>query len=134
MKILRMISILLEWFVGISAIAGGYVVAASNGKGVDLSTDWLSGSLGSYLIPGIILAVVIGGTQVIAALAETMKSSIAHEASATAALSLLIWFFIELYILKHTNWLQILYFAIGVLILIFLLLRMKYEKSRIHNL
>jgi hypothetical protein len=43
---------------------------------------------------------------------------------------MLIWFFAELYILKHTHWLQILYFSIGILTLIFLLLRMKYEKER----
>jgi hypothetical protein len=134
MKSLRISSIVLEWFVALSAISGGYAVAASNGKGFDLSTDWISGIFRSYLIPGIILAVVIGGTFVIAAIAETIKSSKAYEATATATLGLLIWFFAELYILKHTHWLQILYFGIGILILIFLLLRMKYEPAKTNAL
>jgi hypothetical protein len=75
MKLLRVSTIVLEWFVAISAFAGGYKVASTNGKEFDLSPDWLSGTFQSYLIPGIILAVVIGGTQAIAALAEMMKSS-----------------------------------------------------------
>jgi len=53
MTFLRIFSIVLEWFVGISAIAGGF-----------------------YLIPEITLAVVIGGTQIIAALAKMMKSAL----------------------------------------------------------
>jgi hypothetical protein len=130
MKFLRISSIVLEWFVAITALAGGYKVASINGKGFDLSPGWLNGTFQSYLVPGIILAVVIGGTQAIAALAEMMKSSKAHEASATAAFALLIWLFAELYILKHTHWLQILYFSIGILTLIFLLFRLKYEKTR----
>lgn len=129
MKILRISSIVLEWFVAVSAIAGGCMVASTNGKGFDLSADWLSGVFSSYLIPGIILAVVIGGTQVIAAVAEMRQSSHAYEATATATIGMLIWFFVELYILKHTHWMQILYFSIGILTLIFLLLRMNYERS-----
>jgi hypothetical protein len=130
MRFLRISSIVLEWFVAISAIAGGYMVASTNGKGLDLAPDTLGGTFPSFLIPGIILALVIGGTQLIAAIAEMTRSSKAYEATATATIALLIWFFAELYILKHTNWLQILYFSIGILTLIFLLLRMKYERAR----
>jgi hypothetical protein len=130
MKFLRISSIVLEWFVALSAIAGGYMVASTNGKGLDLTPDTLGGTFSSFLIPGIILTVVIGGTQLIAAIAEMKRSSKAYEATATATIAMLIWFFAELYILKRTHWLQILYFAIAILTLIFLLFRMKYEEAR----
>jgi hypothetical protein len=56
--------ILLQIFGTVSAIAGG--IALMTGT-IDLPANWLDGTIfSSYVIPGIILAAVVGGSQLAA--------------------------------------------------------------------
>ena len=130
MQLLRILTIVLECFVAASAIFGGVFLVVEDGNGLTIPAEWLNGSFQSFVVPGMILGIVIGGTQTIAAIAEWLKRSRAEEATAVAGFALLIWIFAEIYILKHAIWLQILYFAIGVIILASLLMRVKYRHER----
>jgi hypothetical protein len=114
---------LLTLFGALSAFAGAVLAIALNGAGVPLDHLAKSG-FSSYAVPGLILGVVVGGTQLAAAVALLTKRSLAPLLSAIAGFGMVIWIFAELAILQQYSWLQTAYFILGVmeLILVFTLL------------
>ena len=75
---------------------------------------YLEGSpFSSYLVPGLLLAIVVGGTQAVAFLLGVTRSDLALLGSATAAMALLIWVFVQMMFIPF-SFLQALYFAFGI--------------------
>jgi hypothetical protein len=110
----------LTLFGALSALAGAVLAIAANGAGVPL--QYLANSpFPSYAVPGFILGVVVGGTQLAAAIALLRRQRIAPLLSAIAGFGMLIWIFVELAIIRQYSWLQSAYFALGVLELILVL-------------
>jgi hypothetical protein len=110
----------LTLFGALSALAGAVLAIAANGAGVPLK--YLADSpFPSYAVPGFILGVVVGGTQLAAAIALLRRQRIALLLSAIAGFGMLIWIFVELAIIRQYSWLQSAYFALGVLELILVL-------------
>jgi hypothetical protein len=110
----------LTLFGALSALAGAVLAIAANGAGVPL--QYLANSpFPSYAVPGFILGVVVGGTQLAAAIALLRRQRIAPLLSAIAGFGMLIWIFVELVIIRQYSWLQSAYFALGVLELILVL-------------
>ena len=72
-------------------------------------------------MPGLILGVAVGGTQLAAAIALLRRQRIALFLSATAGFGMLIWIFAELAIIRRYSWLQSAYFALGAIELILVL-------------
>ena len=115
--------IVLVVFGALSALLGAVLAIAANGAGVPL--EYLKNSpFSSYFIPGLILGVVVGGTQLVAAIALLAKRGIALLLSAVAGFGMLIWIFVELAMIQQYSWLQGAYFILGglELILVFALL------------
>lgn len=111
--------------VGLSAVFGGYALAATDW--IKLPHSWLAGSpFDSYFWPGVILALIVGGTHLWAALLLFKKYQFAYEAAAVAGFGLLIWIFGELYIIRQSSSLQILYFGAGTVTISILLVLLKY--------
>jgi len=108
--------IALAGFVCLTAIAGGATLIVATltkaAAGVLVpDAHYLDGSpFHSYLVPGILLAVVIGGTQAVALALVSRRSANALVATVVAAMGLNIWVFIEL-ILIPFSFLQVIYFA-----------------------
>ena len=117
---------ILEFIVGMSAVVGGFNLISNDGLG--LPKNWLSNSpFDSYFWPGVILAVVVGGTYILASLSMWKNNKYHLELSSIAGFGLLIWIFTELYILPMSHWLQILYFGIGTLTIVSVLIILKKE-------
>lgn len=96
----------------ISAIGGGVLGVAANGAGVPLT--YLEGTpFTSYLLPGLILGLVVGGTQGFAAFATHRHHAYALLAGAVAGFGMIIWIFVELAITGY-SWLQSVYLAVGI--------------------
>jgi len=113
----------LTLFGALSAIVGAVLGVASNGGGVPL--EHLANSpFSSYVVPGLILGVVVGGTQLAAAVALLARHRLALLLSAVAGFGMLIWIFAELAIIRQYSWLQAAYFGLGAteLIIVFALL------------
>ena len=107
----------LLWFGVLSAIAGAVLAIAANGAGVP--TEYLANSpFSSYLVPGLILGVIVGGTQLAAAIALSTKRRTGLLLAAVAGFGMMIWIFVELAILGKYSWLQSVYFSLGVVELI----------------
>lgn len=102
--------------VGLSAVAGGFGLIFMNGLGMPVAS--LHGAFNSYVIPGLILSIVVGGTYLEAARRVWAGVRLAPEAVATAGFGLAIWIFTELYIIHEPRWLQAVYFSFALVTLI----------------
>ena len=120
--VVRTLTVLVA-FGALSALVGAVLAIATNGACVPL--EYLNNSpFSSYFIPGLILGVVVGGTQLAAAIALLAKRDKALLLSAVAGFGMLIWIFVELAMIQQYSWLQGAYFILGglELILVFALL------------
>ena len=110
----------LAVFGALSSIVGAVLGVAANGGGVPL--EHLANSpFSSYVVPGLILGVVVGGTQLAAAIALLTRHRTALMLSAVAGFGMLIWIFAELAIIRQYSWLQAAYFSLGAMELIIVL-------------
>lgn len=85
-----------------------------NGAGVPLSylhdTPFVS-----HLVPGLALGIVVGGTQVTAAIAVNRRHPYAIMAAAVAGFGMIVWIFVELAVISEYSPLQTIYFGVGVI-------------------
>jgi hypothetical protein len=115
-KFLKGTLIFLMAFCALSALAGGIYIIFSNGSG--MPKEWIDQVFKSYLIPGLILFFVVGGSNLAALILIKRDWYYSMEAAMVAGFGLQIWTYTEISIIKQFSWLQILYFAIGTIILI----------------
>ena len=119
-RIVVRLLVVLVLFGALSALAGAVLAIALNGAGVPV--EYLTNSpFASFVIPGLILGVVVGGTQLAAAIALVARRRAALMLSAVAGFGMLIWIFVELAIIRQYSWLQAAYFILGGLELILVL-------------
>ena len=104
----------LAWFNLVSALVGMVGLTAFGGMGIPL--EWLAGSaFHSYLWPGIILGVVVGGVQALALIAQYGRYRLVWGLHAAAGLVMMSWIFIEIAIMLVWSPLHGIYFATGLL-------------------
>lgn len=106
-------------FNALSAFVGGVMAIFFDGAGVPrehLEGTWFP----SFIGPGLILGIVVGGTQAAAAFALLTRRRWALLAAAVAGFAMLIWIFTEVAIIGYF-WLQSAYFGLGTLELILVL-------------
>jgi hypothetical protein len=106
-------------FGAVSSFGGAVLAILFNGAGFPL--EHLAGTwFSSFLVPGLILGIIVGGTQLAAAFALLTRRRWALLAAAVAGFAMLIWIFTELAIIGY-SWLQSVYFGLGTLELILVL-------------
>ncbi|MEJ1193578.1 hypothetical protein [Pseudarthrobacter sp. CCNWLW207] len=118
-------------FVALTSIAGGAVMVASALLGTDrmglppetmLPLELLQGSpFNTYLVPGLLLALVVGGFHVAGFILLIKHHRRAPFVAAVAGYSILVWIFIQMVFVPFSL-LQAVYFAVGLAELGFLLL------------
>ncbi|WBM79141.1 hypothetical protein KIV56_11635 [Cryobacterium breve] len=121
--LLRGILIGLLLFGAVSAFAGGILGAFLNGGGIPLT--YLEGSpFSSYLVPGLVLGLIVGGTQLLGAIGLLRRAEWALIASVVAGFGMVIWIFVEIAVIRKYSALQTVYFTLGSaqLILVYALL------------
>ena len=117
---IRLTLLLVQAFVALTALAGGAVLMISAlSEGFSSSwtppSEYLEGSpFSSYLVPGLILAVVIGGGHVFAFAELERHRPWALLAAAAAGFALLIWIFVQMAVIPFSV-LQAVYFGAGLL-------------------
>ena len=115
----RISLLVLQALIAVTAIAGGaaLILSALNPQLATVlspPTSYLEGSpFSSYLVPGLLLAIVVGGTQAVAFLLVIMRSDLGLLVAAAAAIGLLIWVFVQMMFIPF-SFLQALYFALGI--------------------
>lgn len=109
-------------FVALTAVFGGITVAL----GVDkFPPQWLVGTpFRSYLIPGLILTVIVGGSATVAVITAVRNANEGAIASTIAGVTLLGWLVGERLILPRAAfdpqffWLEAVYIAAGLLMVV----------------
>jgi hypothetical protein len=109
-------------FVALTAVIGGIAVAAGADK---FPADWLIGTpFSSYLVPGLILAVVVGGSATAAAITALRRLDVGTLTSMLAGAILLGWLAGERLILPPAafplgfSWLEGIYICVGLMMLV----------------
>jgi hypothetical protein len=116
---IRLSLTLLATAIGLTAMAGGFAlvlgtVDTSNAGGIAPDYAFLEGSpFTSYLVPGLLLAIVIGGLHLLAAFMLGRGSRFGPLAAAVAAFGLLIWIFVQMVFIPFSP-LQAIYFVAGL--------------------
>ncbi|WP_260981146.1 hypothetical protein [Curtobacterium pusillum] len=107
--------ITLAGIVGLTAVAGGALMVFGPADAVFMPpVDLLAGTVfRSFVIPGSLLAVVVGGTQILAAALAVIRSRWTMLALTLASLALLVWIFVETVMIPWSA-LQAVYFAVGL--------------------
>ena len=115
-------------FLGLISVVSGIYMIPTNGMGMPLS--WLENTIfGSYLVPGLILAIIIGGFSLAAGILLLLRKKYAVEMAASTGFALLIWIFTEIYLIRESHWLQTVFFIVGLAILIASMFIIKISKK-----
>lgn len=115
----RLLLAFVQAFVGITAVAGGVALIAGAldpGLATVLTqpVSYLAGTpFTGYLVPGILLAVGLGGIHLAALWMLVSRHPLAIAAAAVAAFDTTIWIFVELMVMKFSPF-QVVYFAAGL--------------------
>lgn len=106
-------ALIVSAFNTLSALAGGIGILATDGLGMPI-TFLASGPFTSFTVPGLILIVVVGGTQAFATALLIARRESALLWTAVAGVGMLIWIFVETMLIQGGSWLQVLYFSTGI--------------------
>lgn len=108
-----------EAFVALTAIAGGSVliIGALLPEAATVMSppeDYLIGTpFESYLVPGLLLAIVVGGLHAAAFVLELTRNAWHLLAATTAGFAVLIWIFVQMVFIPF-SFLQAVYFVAGL--------------------
>ncbi|GAA3026811.1 hypothetical protein [Microbacterium dextranolyticum] len=103
----------VAWFELISCLIGAVLGVFFGGAGVP--DAWLDDTpFTSFVVPGLILGVVVGGAQALALVAHHRRLRLAPGLHVAAGLVMMTWIFAEIALLQVWSPLQGLYFATGL--------------------
>lgn len=126
-RLARTALLCLQAFVGVTAVAGGGALMIGSldpglATAITPSPEYLRGSpFSSYLVPGAVLAIVLGGVHLLSFAWLLRRQRWALLAAAVAAFDTLIWIFVQMIIIPFSV-LQAVYFTAGLAEVGFLLL------------
>lgn len=118
---LRLALLLLAGFNGLTCVAAGTWLVATGGPG--LPQDWLDALPSqTWLVPGLLLGLVVGGTQVVALGLHLRRAPSALAASALSGLVMVVWTYVEVAVLPEYSVLHTLYLGTGLAQVVLVLL------------
>lgn len=119
-KSIRILLIVLNLFLGLTAIAGG--IQLLSGFYIP-PVEILAGSpFTDYTVPGLALGLIVGGSALFAAILVIRRNRFAALASASAGLIIMVFEFVEMMVIGFSGgpqgFMQLLYFGLGVVIVV----------------
>jgi hypothetical protein len=107
----------LQLFVGITALMGGYgLMADPSSAAAGARPEWLSGTpFQNYFIPGLILTIFIGIGNLAASMVTVFRGRSAGWVAAAMGLTLLVYMTTEVLLVGLRIFLQPLYFLLGMI-------------------
>lgn len=107
----------LLFFVAMTAMAGGAALILGK-TGMDAATTLQYSAFPDLYFPGVILLAIVGGSALVAAIANWKRVVGAELATIVAAVVLLMWLVGEMVSLRQIHFLQIIYLVLGVAVLL----------------
>lgn len=120
MTAVRITLFIVDLFVALTAIGGGIATATGLERN-NFPTEWLKDTpFKDFLIPGFLLAVIVGGSSAVAAFATVRGSDVGAAVSALAGALLVGWIIGEVLILNQPGWTktEAFYLLIGILMIL----------------
>lgn len=119
-KVIRLILIFLTGFLAVSTFLGGIALIAN---WIAMPVELLQGSIfSSYLVPGLALSIIAGGSAALATILLIRESKYALLFATTAGIIIMFFEFVEVLVIGSpagvARTLQIIYFGLGTLITI----------------
>jgi len=117
---MRYTTIFLLFFLGVSAMFGGWgLFMDPSGRGVGMPLEVLTPSpFTDFFIPGLILFLILGIGSIITLVLYLRKISISYWGVMLEGVASLIWIITQYIMIQMFSWLQVLYAAIGVALLL----------------
>ena len=114
----RRVLIALHALLGATAVAaGGALTRDPSGDPLRFKLDWLDGSpFEDYRVPGLFLAVVIGGANLVSALLLWTRHPLGPLAALGTGVLLLAWIAIQTAIIGFRDWTQGMWWALFALV------------------
>ena len=107
-------------FGALNAFAGGWY-GISGAPGVPVA--WLAGSpFRSYVLPGLLLMVIVGGTLAWAAIAVFARWRVARLSALVAGIVVLLWIAVQVLIIGYVSWMQPATTVAGTLVIVLALI------------
>jgi hypothetical protein len=111
-RLVRIALVVLEALIALSAISGGLWLAAGK-SGLDVA--WLAGTpFSDYTIPGLLLAIVVGGCALLAAATVFIHREWAVAVSGAAGLLMAGYEVVRVAMMGHFDWFYELSFVFGI--------------------
>jgi len=109
----------IQAFIGITAIAGGSRLVKNPNGLPDFPIEWLINSpFTNYFFPGIVLLIVIGFGYVLSGTVTFLRKGYSGSMAALLGICLILYMTIEVWFVGLRNFLQPLYFILGIVVLI----------------
>lgn len=117
---MKLFLFLLTAFVALTAIvSGALLVSYPDGSIFGMSTGLLKGTpFSNFLVPGIILCVVVGGTNLIAVILNMQTHPMRYNWAIAGAVMLIGWVIVQMLLLAVLHWLQFVYLGIGLMMVL----------------
>lgn len=130
-QFLRILSIVLLIFTGINAlIAGSIFIFDPSGQKIGMTLDYLKFSpFHSFLIPGIILFLVNGVSNIFTAFITIKRNKFSNNMIITQGVLLVGWILIQIRMVRDLNPLHVIMFSIGAVLITSGILLIKKEKQ-----
>jgi hypothetical protein len=111
-RLWRILLLVVAGFNALSAIGGGIGLIAPGSLG--MPSAWIDGTGFSYVTTGVILLVVVGGTQTAAFVLLLLRRPYALLANAVAGFGMVLWIYVEVALLPVSSILQTIYIGTGI--------------------
>jgi hypothetical protein len=120
MKALRMLIVVIAAFIALTAIGGGIAILIGADE---FPPEWLTGTpFKGYTVPALILAIVVGGSSLLAAIAVATRRRNGARASIVAGIMMAGYIIVEVLILEQVppgpTIVQGMYFILGSLLVV----------------
>ncbi len=111
---------ILLFFVAITALISGVIIILyPDGSMMQMSTDLLKTSpFKTFLIPGIVLTVFVGGSSAVALVLNILKNKRRYEWAIAAGVMTCGWVIVQMVLINIFFWLQFVYLGIGILMIL----------------
>ncbi len=115
-RILRIALIVVDIFAALTAIAGGVALIVGV---IQFPADWLLKTpFSSYLIPALTLAIVVGGSALVAAVTMLIRHAVGVIVSLIAGIMMSGWIIVQVAMLGYVSLLQPFMFAVGLVTIV----------------
>jgi len=114
---MKTILFLLVAFTALTALSSGIMMIYDpSGSFFQMSESLLSGTpFKNFLVPGIVLALIVGGTNLAAVVLNLMRNKNRYNWAIAAGVMISGWIVVQMIMISAFSWLQLLYLVIGIL-------------------